>query len=151
MFRKVRSNSDLLTLLTDFWSSFLSCFVETFSVSLDISKAFDRVWSKSLHFKLPSFSFCPWLCSFISSFFSGRSVSGVVDDHCCSPKLINSGVPHGSVLSPTLFQLFINNLSITKCTNHTYAADSTLHYSTSLIEDPPYRPYKTRDWSLQNT
>ncbi len=67
-FRKGRSTGDLLSLLTDSWSSSLSRFGETFSVALDKSKAFDRVWHKSLLSKLPSFGFYPSLCSFISRF-----------------------------------------------------------------------------------
>ncbi len=42
-FRKGRSTGDLLTISSDSWSSSLSRFSETFSVALDILKAFDRV------------------------------------------------------------------------------------------------------------
>ncbi len=104
-----------------------------------LSKAFDRVWHKSLLSKLPSFGFYSSLCSFISSFLSGRSISAVVDGHCFSPKPINSGVPQGSVLSPTLFLLFINDLSVTYCTINSYANDSTLHFSTSFDRRPTLR------------
>ncbi len=132
-----RSTGDLLSLLTDSWLSSLSRFGETLSLSLDISKAFDRVWHKSLFSKLPSFGFYPSLCSFISSFFSGRSISAVVDGHCSSPKPINSGVPQSSVLSPTLFLMFINDLlSVTNCPIHSYADGSTLHFSTSFDRRP---------------
>ena len=44
---------------------------------------------------------------------------------------INSGVPQGSVLSPTLFILFINYLNLTQCPIHSYADDTTMHFSTS--------------------
>ncbi|XP_050710739.1 uncharacterized protein LOC126995293 [Eriocheir sinensis] len=136
-FRKGRSTGDLLAFLTDSWSSSLSRFGETFAIALDISKAFDRVWHKSLLSKLPSYGFYPSLCTFISSFLSDRSISAVVDGHCSSPKSINSGVPQGSVLSPTLFLLFIDDLlSKTNCPNHSYADDSTLHYSTSFNRRP---------------
>ena len=136
-FRKGRSTGDLLAFLTNSWSSSLSRFGETFAVALDISKAFDRVWHKALLSKLPSYGFYPDLCSFLSSFLSGRSIAAVVDGHCSSPKPINSGVPQGSVLSPTLFLLFINDLlSLTNCPIHSYADDSTLHYSTSFNRQP---------------
>ncbi len=102
-FRKELSTGDLLSLLTDSWSFSLSRFGETFSVAMDISKTFDRVWHKSLLSKLPSFGFYPSLCSFISSFLSSRSISAVVDGHCSSPKSINSGILQGSVLSPSSF------------------------------------------------
>ncbi len=105
-----RSTGDLLSLLTDSWSSPLRCFCETFSVALDISKAFDRVWHKSLLSKLPPLGVYPSLCSFISSFHSSCSISAVVDGHCSSPKPINSGIQQCSVLSPTLILLFINDL-----------------------------------------
>ncbi len=90
----------------------------------------------SLLSKLPSFGFYPSLCSFIFSFLSGHFISAVVDGHCSSPKLINSGVLQGSVLSPTLFLLFISDLSVTNCPIHSYANNSTLHFSTSFDRRP---------------
>ncbi len=109
-FYKGRSTGDLLTPFTDSWSSSLSRFGETFSVALNISKAFDRVWHKSLLSKLPSCGFYPFLCSFISSFLYSLFISTMVDGHCYSPKSIKSGAPLGSVLSLTLFLLFISDL-----------------------------------------
>ncbi len=136
-FRKGRPTGDLLSLLTDFWSSSLSRFGKTFSVTLDISKAFNRVWHSSLLSKLPSFGFYSSLCTFISSFLSDRSISAAVDGHCSSPKPINSDVPQGSVLSHTLFLLFINDhFSVPNCSIHSYADDSTLHFSTSFDRRP---------------
>ncbi|KAL7632739.1 UNVERIFIED_CONTAM: hypothetical protein RMT77_016940 [Armadillidium vulgare] len=129
-FRKKRSTGDLLSLLSDSWSSALRHFGESFAVALDISKAFDRVWHKALISKLPSFGIYPSLCDLLSDFLSGRSIAAVVDGHRSSFKSINSGVPQGSVLSPTLFLLFINDLlSVTSSPIHSYADDSTLHYS----------------------
>ncbi len=76
------SVSDLFAFLTNSRSSSLSCSGETFAVALDISKAFDRVWHKSLLSKLPSYGFYPSICTFISSFLSGQSISAVVDGYC---------------------------------------------------------------------
>ncbi len=135
-FRKECSTVDL-AFLTNSWSSSLDCFGETFAVALDISKAFDRVWHKALLSKLPSFRFYPSLCTLISSFLSDRSIAAIVDGHCSTPKTINSGALQGSVLWPTLFLMFINDLlSITSCCIHSYADDTTLHYSTSFSSRP---------------
>ncbi len=121
-FRKGSSTGDLLAFLTDSWSSSLNRFGETFAVALDI-------WHKALLSKLPSCGFYHALCSFLSSFLSGRSIAAVVESHCSISKPINSGVPQGSVLSPTLVLLFINDLlSLTNCPIHSYADDTTLHY-----------------------
>ncbi len=137
VFRKGRSTGDLFAFLTDSWSSSLSCFGETFAVALDISKTFYRVWHKALLSKLPSYGFYPALCSFLSRFLSGRSIAAEVDEHCSNPKPINSRVPQGSVLPPTLFLLFNNDLlSLTNCPFHSYADDTTLHYSTSFDRHP---------------
>ncbi|KAL7647645.1 UNVERIFIED_CONTAM: hypothetical protein RMT77_001245 [Armadillidium vulgare] len=129
-FRKKRSTGDLLSLLSDSWSSALRHFGESFAVALDISKAFDRVLHKALISKLPSFGIYPSLCDLLSDFLSGRFIAAVVDGHRSSFKSINSGVPQGSVLSPTLFLLFINDLlSVTSSPIHSYTDDSTLHFS----------------------
>ena len=136
-FQQGRSTGDLLTVLSNSWSSSLRDYGESYAIALDISKAFDRVWHKSLVSKLPSYGFYPSICAFISNFLSGRSIAAVVDGHCSSSKSINSGVPQGSVLSPTLFLLFINDLL--NCTSnpiHSYADDSTLHLSIRFLQRP---------------
>ncbi len=56
--------------------------------------------------------------------------------YCSQLNSINSGVPQGSVLSPTLFLLFINDLSITECAIHSYADDFTLKYSITFKSRP---------------
>ena len=136
-FRRSRSSGDILSYLTDLWSTALRNYGETCVVELDISKAFDRVWHSSLIAKLPSFGFPSILTKLISSFLSNRSISAVVDGATSSTFSINCGVPQSSVLSPTLFLLFINDfLSCTSNPIHSYADDSTLHSSTHFRSAP---------------
>ena len=100
--------------LSDSLSFALQSFDISFAVALDISKTSDRVWHKALISKLPSFGIYPSLSDLHSNFLSGCSIAAVVDGHYSSFKSINSGVPQGSVLSPTLFLFLINDiLSVT--------------------------------------
>ncbi|WP_435316543.1 reverse transcriptase domain-containing protein, partial [Klebsiella pneumoniae] len=134
---QARSTGDLLSYLTHKWSSSLRKFGESFIVALDISKAFDRVWHRSLLAKLPAYGFTPSLVNLISSYLSNRSISVVVDGATSSSYNISSGVPQGSVLSPTLFLLFINDLLVSsELPSHSYADDTTIHNS-SEFKNPP--------------
>ncbi len=126
-FHKESSTSDF-AFLTDSWLSSLSRFGETFAVAQDMSKALDRFWHKSLLSKLPSFEFCPSVCTFIASVLSWRSVSAIVDGNCSTAKTIDSGFAHGFVLSPALFLLYFNHLSITNCLLLSYTL-TPLHIS----------------------
>ena len=100
-------------------------------------KTFDRVWHKFLILKLPSNGCYPSLCTFISSFLFNCSIAAVVNGHCSSPKTTNSGFPQGSVLSPTVFVLFISDLlNFTQCSIYSYADDTTIYFSLSYNRRP---------------
>ena len=123
--------------ISHLWSPSLRNFGESYVVALDISKAFDRVWHKALLAKLPSYGFTPPLCNLISSFLSDRFISVVVDGTTSATFGVSSGVPQGSVLSPILFLLFINDLlDCPSALIHAFADDSTLHSSTTFPSQP---------------
>ena len=102
-------------------------------ISLDISKAFDRVWHKGLFAKLPMFGFNQTLINWIGSFLSFRSIAVRVDGFLSNLHSINAGVPQGSFISPVLFILFINDLLTSASSSiHSFADDTCLSSSFSF-------------------
>ena len=64
----------------------------------------------------------------ISSFLSGRRLKVVLDGKSSPEFAINAGVPQGSILGPTFFLLFINDLPDIVLSKITiYADDNTLY------------------------
>ena len=136
-FRSSRSTADVLTVLTHRISEAIAKGNHTRVIALDISKAFDKVWHKGLLHKLSSYGICGNLHAVIKSFLSGRSLKVVINGQSSEAHSINAGVPQGSILGPTLFLLFINDLPdhIIESLVDIYADDSTLYQSTSSDAD----------------
>ena len=132
-FRKARSTGDLLAYAVHAWSSALEACGESRAISLDVSKAFDLVWQKGLLAKLPMFGLNHTLINWIGSFPSDRSIAVRVGGFLSNLHSINAGVPQGSVISPALFILFINDLlTSTSSSIHSFADDTFLSSSFSF-------------------
>ena len=80
------------------------------TVFLDISKAFDTVWHHGLLRKLHDMGLTGNLPEFIKSFLSSRSIRVRVGNTLSNSYNIHSSVPQGSVVSPTLFNIMINDM-----------------------------------------
>ncbi|XP_049886813.1 uncharacterized protein LOC126381362 [Pectinophora gossypiella] len=123
-FRRGRSTGDLLVYVTHYWGEAIEKHGEALAVSLDISKAFDRVWHAGLLSKLPAYGIPAGFSTWISDFLSERSIRVVIDGGSSDLIAIDAGVPQGSVLSATLFLLHINDLLMSGIVG--YADDSTV-------------------------
>ena len=108
----------------------------TRAVALDISKAFDRVWHAGLLHKRKSYGISGQIFGLISSFLSNRRLRVVLDGKSSQEYLVNAGVPQGSILGPTLFLLYINDLpDDVICTIAIYADNTTLYSKCNQASD----------------
>ena len=80
------------------------------AVFLDISKAFDNVWSEGLILKLKKLGIDGEMIVILSSFLTDRKQRVTMDGVCSDWADIESGVPQGSILGPILFLVYINDL-----------------------------------------
>ena len=123
----------------------------------DIEKAFDRVWINGLIFKLNRLKLPSYLGSWIVNYLSERSFQVKINNVLSSPKQIRAGVPQGSILGPTLFNIFFNDVcehlkNVSFITDALYADDLAAWTASEhelTIEKTLQRVSNTiQDWSL---
>ena len=134
-FRSSRSTADLLTVVSDRIARAFNRSGATRAVALDISKAFDRVWHAGLLHKLKSYGISGQIFGLTSSFLSDRRLQVVLDGKSSQEYPVNAGVPQGSILGPTLFLLYINNLPDVICDIAIYADDTILYSKCDQASD----------------
>ena len=128
-FRSSQSTADLLTVVSDRIAKAFNRSRATRPVALDISKAFDRVWHAGLLHKLKLYGISGQIFGLISSFLSNRRLWMVLDGKSLQEYLVNAEVPQWSILGPTLFILYINDLPDDVICNIAIYADDTTLYS----------------------
>jgi hypothetical protein len=84
-------------------------FNNTLRYSWISKKTLTQKWHPGLFYKFSKLQFSNRLIKLISSFLSQRKFRVSVEGEISTPRYMQAGVPQGSVLSFTLYNLYINN------------------------------------------
>lgn len=103
-------------------------------VLFDIEKAFDRVWHAGLIYKLHKLEFPIYIIKIIGSFLENRKFIVKVGSSNSETKSIPYGLPQGSTLSPTLYNLFINDIPEGDTEMALYADDTAIFTSSRFAK-----------------
>lgn len=154
-FRRNKSCEDAVLALTTTAVRNIDRERKCIGIFLDLSKAFDTVSVPLLCNKMDHIGIREM--NIFYDYLHGRSQCVNIDGHISENLNLNYGVPQGSILGPTLFQIYINDLcqlSLPNCNIFTYADDTAL-----LIHGENWKDAKANaerclriimDWLTQN-
>ena len=113
VYRQFRSTEDQLALLTlDIEDAFQEK-KKILAVFFDLSKAFDKVWKEGLLLKLLWAGVHGKMYEWLSDFLFNRTARVKLDGMISRQVKLRGGVPQGGVVSPTLFLVYMNDITTT--------------------------------------
>jgi hypothetical protein len=128
-FRSHKSTEDAVSKLVETLVVNTDAKRKCYGIFLDLTKAFDTVSIAILLSKLETLGIRGIPLDMFTSYLTNRTQSVKIGSVISSEEQISYGVPQGSILGPTLFLLYINNLCnmyIDNCTILSYADDTAL-------------------------
>lgn len=155
-FRENFSTSDAIVELTDRVVNALDAGSHTIAVFLDLSKAFDTVNRDIMTDKLERLGFGGLVLDWFRDYLTDRRVYVDVGGVKSNVETLNIGLPQGSVSSPYLFSLYVNDMhNASDKLQFVHFADDTTVFMTgnnleSLCRDVSEELGKIGEWLRAN-
>ena len=113
-FRKQKSTVDHILRLFNSANRTINNKGYTLVTFLDFSKAFDMIWIEGLLFKLRQMNITGNLYHFIKNFLTNRQIKVKIGNDLSHEYTLENGTPQGSVISPLLFIIMLNDFPTIK-------------------------------------
>ena len=99
----------------------------TKAIFIDLEKAFDMIWHDGLKQKLLKYGLNGHILNWISKFLANRTFQVNIESALSDTFHLENGTPQGSVISPILFDIMINDIPFTnKIESSLYADDCAI-------------------------
>ena len=155
-FRKNHSTYDHLVRLESFIRDAFVKKEHVFAIFFDLERAFKTTWKYGIMKDLHNIGLRGRLPNFISNFLSNRSFNVRIGSAWSDTFKQEQGVSQGSILSPTSFNIKINN--IVKCVNNIhsslYVDNFGIFYKSKNMENIEFRLQRSLDkvetWATEN-
>jgi len=108
----------------------------TAGVFIDFQKAFDMLWKNGLLIKMSAIGIRGNMLGWVNNFLSNRTIQVKINNTYSQIYVIQNGTPQGSCISPTLFNIMVNDLSesIKYCAISQFADDGAIWLSGKNIK-----------------
>lgn len=125
-FRRNHSTTHALTKFLNTIKNTLDKKQTAIALTFDIEKAFDRIWHEGLAYKMIKYDFPLHLTRIIYASLKDRYFRVGIGRELSKPMTIPWGVPQGSSLSPTLYNIYISDIPQDTSASLTLYADDTV-------------------------